>query len=369
MCFDTIKGNLGFGCMRLKMENGKVCYDEFCKMIDAFLDAGFNYFDTAHGYIGGQSETSLRDCLSARHKREEFILANKLSGNFFKTREDILPLFESQLELCGVSYFDFYLFHSLNRHNYEHYKNCDAFNQIKALKEQGKIRHIAMSFHDTADVLDTILSEQPDIEAVQLQFNYLDSDDPTVQSVACYEVAVKHGKKVIVMEPVKGGTLANLPDEAAQEVAKVYGGSHASFAIRYAASFPEVFMVLSGMGNCEMMQDNIGAMGASFVPFDEKEFAAAHAARDIIRRVKQIGCTACEYCTQVCPKEIGIPEIFAQFNQYLAAKKSRGEVRGALKEQSGKISECVKCGACEDICPQGLDIRELLEDAKRELYL
>lgn len=368
MSFDNVKKNLGFGCMRLRMEDGKVHYGEFCKMIDAFLAAGFNYFDTAHGYIGGQSETSLRDCLSARHKREEFVLANKLSGNFFKTYEDIVPFFESQLKLCGVDYFDFYLFHSLNRNNYEHYKNCDAFIQIKKLKEQGKIRHIAMSFHDTADILDKILSEQPDIEAVQLQFNYLDSDDPTVQSLACYDVAVKHGKKVMVMEPVKGGTLANLPDEAANEVSKVYTGSHASFAIRYAASFPNVFMVLSGMGNCDMMNDNINAM-QKFVPFSEKEFDAAYRSRDIIRRVSQIGCTACDYCAEVCPKNIGISKVFAAFNRYLAAKASRRETREALPTDGGKVTGCIKCGKCEEICPQSLKIRDLLAKTADQLYL
>lgn len=368
MFFNEVKKNLAFGCMRLKMEDGKVHYGEFCKMIDAFIDAGFNYFDTAHGYIGGQSETSLRDCLSARHKREEFILANKLSGNYFKAREDVVPLFESQLELCGVEYFDFYLFHSLNRHNYNHYKNCDAFNQVKQLKEQGKIRHIAMSFHDTADILDMILSEQPDIEAVQLQFNYLDSDDPTVQSLACYEVAEKHGKAVMVMEPVRGGALANLPEKAKKEVSKVYSGSDATFALRYAASFPNVFMVLSGMGSCEMMADNISAM-SDFVPFTKEEFDAAYKARDIIREVSQIGCTACDYCAEVCPKDIGISKIFAAYNGYLAAKLSRGEARKALPAKGGKVGDCIKCSKCEKICPQAIKIPELLARVKEDFYL
>ena len=349
------------------MEDGKVHYGEFCKMIDAFLDAGFNYFDTAHGYIGGQSETSIRDCLSARHKREEFILANKLSGNFFKTADDILPLFESQLALCGVEYFDFYLFHSLNKHNYPHYKNCNAFEQVKKLKEQGKVRHIALSFHDTADVLDMILSEQPDIEAVQLQFNYLDSDSPTVQSLACYEVAVKYGKQVMVMEPVKGGTLAKLPDEARKVVSQVYDGSDASFAIRYAASFPNVFMVLSGMGTCEMMDDNISAM-RDFVPFTKEEFDAAYKARDIIREVTQIGCTSCDYCAEVCPKHIGISKIFTAYNSYLAAKASRDDTIKALPSEGGKLGDCIKCSKCEKICPQALKIPELLGNIKNELY-
>ena len=175
------KKNLGFGCMRLKMDGESVDYAEFSKMIDTFLDAGFNYFDTAHGYIDGKSETAIRDCLSARYPRDAFILADKLSAWYFETKEDILPFFNNQLGLCGVDYFDFYLFHCLTRGNYPKYKNADSFNVIKQLKEEGKIKHIGMSFHDTADVLDMILTEQPCIEFVQLQINYLDFDDPGVQ--------------------------------------------------------------------------------------------------------------------------------------------------------------------------------------------
>jgi len=360
VAFDKVKQKLGFGCMRLKMTDDKVDYEEFSRMIDAFIAAGFNYFDTAHGYIDGQSETAIRDCLVARYDREDYVLADKLSCWYFEKEDDILPLFEKQLAQCGVEYFDFYLFHSVTRNYYEKFKSCNAFEIIKKQKEQGRIRHIAMSFHDTAEVLDGILTEQPFIEAVQLQLNYLDYDDPGVQSKACYDVAVKHGKKVIVMEPVRGGYLANLPAQAAEVFDRLKGGSYASYALRYAASFPEVFMVLSGMGSMEMMQDNIKTF-ANFVPLSPEETAAADRAREIIRQVRQIPCTKCRYCTEVCPKNIPVPELFSVYNQVLSAKITRGEAKTLLPQDGGLAADCVKCGKCENVCPQNIEIREHLE--------
>ncbi|MBQ3556259.1 MAG: aldo/keto reductase [Oscillospiraceae bacterium] len=361
MAFDKVKNRLGFGCMRLKMtDDNKVDYEEFSRMIDAFIAAGFNYFDTAHGYIDGQSETAIRDCLVARYDREDYVLADKLSCWYFEKEDDILPLFEKQLAQCGVEYFDFYLFHSVTRNYYEKFKSCNAFEIIKKQKEQGRIRHIAMSFHDTAEVLDRILTEQPFIEVVQLQLNYLDYDDPGVQSKACYDVAVRHGKKVIVMEPVRGGYLANLPAQAAEVFDRLKGGSYASYALRYAASFPEVFMVLSGMGSMEMMQDNINTF-SNFVPLSPEETAATDRAREIIRQVRQIPCTKCRYCTEVCPKNIPVPELFSVYNQVLSAKITRGEAKTLLPQDGGLAADCVKCGKCENVCPQNIEIRKHLE--------
>lgn len=364
MAFDVVKKKLGFGCMRLKMTDGKVDYQEFKAMIDTFINAGFNYFDTAHGYIDGKSEIAIRDCLSSRYKREDFVLANKLSDWYFESEEDIIPLFESQLNLCGVDYFDFYLFHALSSKSYKKHKDCNSFEIVKKLKEQGKVKHIAMSFHDTADVLDMILTEQPSIEAVQLQINYLDYDDPGVQSKACYDVAVKHGKKVIVMEPVKGGALVNLPDKAAQVLDKLNGGSYASYALRYSASFPEVFMVLSGMGNMDMIQDNINSF-ADFVPFSEEEFKAIDRVREIIRQVRQIPCTRCNYCTEVCPKNIPIPENFSVYNKFLSAKITKGEAKNSLPRDGAVAADCIKCGKCEKICPQNISIKQHLENISK----
>ena len=360
MAFEGIKKNFGFGCMRLKMADDKVDYEEFNRMIDAFMAAGFNYFDTAHGYIDGKSETAIRDCLAARYKREEYILANKLSDWYFEKEEDIVPLFESQLQLCGVEYFDFYLFHCLTRHSYPKHKACHSFDIVQNLKKQGKIKHIAMSFHDTADILDEILTEQPCIEAVQLQINYLDYDDPGVQSKACYDVAVKHGKKVIVMEPVKGGHLVNLPEKAAQVFDALGGGSYASYALRYAASFPEVFMVLSGMGDMHMMQDNIRSF-ADFVPLTEEEWNATERAREIIREARQIPCTRCNYCMEVCPKRIPISEFFSVYNQVLTAKITADEAKAAFPKGAAQPSDCIQCGKCVAICPQNIDVKQHIE--------
>ena len=336
MSFDNIKKKLGFGCMRLKMDGDKVDYAEFNKMIDAFIGAGFNYFDTAHGYIDGKSEIAIGECLSARYDREDFILADKLSDWYFEKEEDVIPLFESQLKICGVEYFDFYLFHCLTRKSYPKHKECNTFKTVQKLKEQGKIKHIAMSFHDTADVLDMILSEQPCIEAVQLQINYLDYDDPGVQSKACYDVAVKHGKKVIVMEPVKGGALVNLPPKAEQVLSSLGGGSYASYALRYAASYPEVFMVLSGMGNMDMMQDNINTF-ADFVPLNDEELKATDRVREIIREVRKIPCTGCNYCAEVCRNSIPISELFSICNKYLSSKVTASAAKEEFpKEQFTK---------------------------------
>ena len=360
MGFDNIKKNFGFGCMRLPMKDDDVDYDEFNRMIDAFIAEGFNYFDTAHGYISGKSELAIRDCLASRYPREAFVLANKLTHPYFETEEDVRPFFEDQLKRCGVEYFDFYLFHALNATNYKKHKACKTFETVQKLKEEGKIRHIAMSFHDTADVLDMILTEQGHcIEAVQLQFNYLDYDDPGVQSKKCYDVVIKHGKKVLVMEPVKGGTLVNLPKEAADKLSALTDKSQASFAIRYAASFPEVIMVLSGMGNMDMMKDNISTM-KDFVPFTDAQITATEDLRQIIRKVSQIQCTKCEYCVDGCPVGIKIPYVFANYNQYLAAKITRREAKENQPADSATPDACIKCGACEQICPQSLQIRELL---------
>ena len=360
MNFNKVKGKLGFGCMRLKMAEDKVDYQEFCRMIDTFITSGFNYFDTAHGYIDGKSETAIRDCLVARYNREDYILANKLSDWFFEKEEEIISLFEKQLDICGVEYFDVYVFHCLTRNSYPKHKRCNSFEIAKRLKEQGKINHIAMSFHDTADILDMILTEQPDIEAVQLQINYLDYDDPSVQSKKCYDVAVKHGKKVIVMEPVRGGYLVNLPEEAKKIFDELNGGSYASYALRYAASFPEVFMVLSGMGNMDMMQDNINTF-TDFVPFNEKEYEATDRAREIIRKVIQVPCTGCSYCTDVCPKNIPIPQLFTSYNRMLAAKTTAQEAKDEFPKDKPTASDCIKCGKCEKVCPQSINIKQELE--------
>lgn len=353
--------NFGFGCMRFPMKGEEVDYGQVCQMVDTFLEEGFNYFDTAHGYLEGESEIAVRECLVKRHPRESYILTNKLSNDFFKTEADIRPLFESQLEACGVEYFDYYLMHAQNKEFYKKYKACRAYEVAQELKAEGKVRHVGLSFHDTADVLDMILTEHPEIEVVQIQFNYVDYEDPGIQGRLCYEVCRKHNKPIIVMEPVKGGNLINLPDEAKAILDGLHGGSYASYAIRYAASFEGIFMVLSGMSNMEQMQDNLSYM-KDFQPLTKEEFAAIDKVCAIFKGLDVIPCTACRYCTDGCPKKISIPDLFSCMNGKELYKDWNSDWYYMVHTQNaGKASDCIKCGKCEKACPQHLPIRELLE--------
>lgn len=360
---EKVKKNFGFGMMRLPMNGEDVNIEETKKMVDDFLDAGFNYFDTAHGYISGKSETAIKECLVDRYPRDSYVLTNKLSDSFFKTEEDIRPFFESQLAVCGVEYFDFYLMHAQCSENYKKYKSCRAYETAFELKKEGKVRHVGISFHDSADFLEKILTDYPQIEVVQLQFNYLDYEDPGVQSRACYEVCRKFNKPVIVMEPVKGGSLVNLPEEAKAVIDGLHGGSPASYAIRFAAGFPGIMMVLSGMSNTEQMQDNISFM-KDFKPLNSDELSAIEKVRGVFKKMSMIPCTACCYCVDGCPKHILIPDLFADLN----AKKLHNDWNsdyyyGSIHTANGgKASECIKCGKCEKICPQHLPIRKLHVD-------
>ncbi len=362
MCFDNVKKNFGFGCMRLPMqENGEVDIEQTSKMVDEFIAQGFNYFDTAHGYLDGRSEPALRECLTKRYKREEYILTDKLTMSYFNKQEDIRPFFESQLEACGVEYFDFYLMHSQSKTVFEYFKKCKAYETALELKNEGKIKHFGISFHDTAEVLDEILTEYPQVEVVQIQFNYLDYDDPAVQSRKCYEVCRRHNKPVIIMEPVKGGNLVNLPEYAKAILDDLHGGSPASYAIRFAASFDGVIMVLSGMSNIEQMNDNLSYM-KHFVPLNDTEMEAVRKVADVFHSEHMIPCTACRYCVAGCPKNISIPDLFACMNEVTVFHNWNAGYyyRKVYTVNNGKAGDCIKCGKCEQICPQHLKIRDLL---------
>ena len=364
---DHIKKNFGFGCMRLPMKGNEVNTEEMCRMVDTFLESGFNYFDTAHGYVGTKSETALRECLTSRHPRDSYVLTDKLTNFYFKKEEDIRPFFESQLEACGVDYFDFYLMHAQSAENFAMFKRCRAYETALELKAEGKIRHFGISFHDTADVLDQILTEYPQVEVVQIQLNYMDWDDPAVQSQKCWEVCRKHGKPVIVMEPCRGGNLTNLPDGARAILDELGGGSPASYAIRFAAGHEGIMMVLSGMSDMAQMEDNISYM-KEFKPLDERELAAVEQVKAWFREQNLIPCTACRYCTDGCPMKISIPDLFACMNSKNVFHNWNTDYyyENVHTVNNGKASACIKCGKCETACPQHLPIRELLVKVAEE---
>lgn len=365
---------LGFGMMRLPLldanDAGSIDFETLNRMIDTYMDRGFNYFDTAWMYCDGKSESAAKKALVERYPRDSFTLTTKLPSYMLRTKEDRDKVFNEQLRRTGAGYFDYYLIHDVNSNSIKTFDRLDCFNWLKEKKEQGLVRTMGLSFHDGPELLDKVLSEHPEIELVQLQINYLDWDSLGVQSRACYEVAMKHGKEVLVMEPVKGGMLANVPEE----IEKMFK-SHApemsvpSWAIRFAASLPNVVMVLSGMSDMQQLLDNTDYM-MNFVPLTEEEVNICHKAADIINRDIAIPCTGCAYCIVDCPKNVNIPKYFALYNADLQENKKTGWTSqqgyyGSLNAVFGKASDCVKCGKCEKMCPQHLHIRDYLDNVAK----
>ncbi len=363
---------LGLGMMRLPLtdpqNNGSVDMKSVCEMVDLFLKKGFTYFDTAYMYHDGQSECVVKKAITDRYPRESFLLASKMPVMRVTRPEDVPAFFEEQKEKCGVSYFDYYLLHNLNRNHYKIALDHGVFDELRRRRDGGQIRHLGFSFHDTADVLDKILSEQPDMEFVQLQINYLDWDDHKVQSRLCYETARKHGKKIIIMEPVKGGTLARLPENAEKLLSDYApGNSPASYALRFAAEKEGVMMVLSGMSDRAQLEDNMKTMDPP-VPLSEQEEKMLEGVLSLIRQSYAIPCTACSYCTEDCPRSIPTPALFKLYNAHLQALnegKFVGKEEYAALTEKVKASDCIECGVCESRCPQHIGIIRALKRVRR----
>lgn len=350
----------GFGAMRLPVteaDNPKsIDQEQLNLMVDRFMENGFTYFDTAYPYHEQMSEIAIRKALVERYDRDSFVLADKMPTVLVKSADEYPRYFEEQLAKCGVEYFDYYLLHNMGKDRYKKTQDFGGFEFCERMKAEGKIKKLGFSFHDSADVLERILNDHPDVDFVQLQINYLDWENEVIQSKLCWETAVKHGKQIVVMEPVKGGTLARLPKEA-EDILKAYNpdASMASYALRFVASLDNVFMVLSGMNNIEQVIENTAIM-SDLKPLNEEELKLLEKVVEIIRRSVEIPCTSCGYCMEVCPKNIAIPALFGLYNNYKINNNFSNMYHERIIYNRGKSSDCLGCGRCVSNCPQHIDI-------------
>ncbi len=364
---------LGFGLMRLPLvdpgDRTRIDMPQLIRMVDAFLESGFLYFDTAYMYHGYTSESAVREALVRRHPRDSYMLATKMPTMFLKTKDGLERIFNEQLAKCGVEYFDYYLLHNLGAYHYAVAKELGAFEFIQKKKEEGRILHTGFSFHDTADVLDDVLTAHPEVDMVQLQLNYLDWESESIQSRKCYETARAHQKPIVGMEPVKGGTLAALPPPAEKLLRDVAPRrSPSSWAIRFAASHEGVELILSGMSELAQLLENTETMG-DFSPMTDAEFAIVGQVAAMLQNSAAIPCTACGYCEETCPKQIPIRRYFSLYNAEKHALNKGFSTQQTYYENVVATfptpSDCIRCNECETQCPQHLPVPDLLEDVAK----
>lgn len=357
--YEPIK-QLGFGYMRIPFTNGDFDYEEICKMVDIYINSGFNYFDTAFGYARQKAEKAIKHTLVERYERSQFLLADKLTECYIDQEQDIVPFFLKQLENCGVEYFDYYFLHAITKEYYEKFVRCNAFEVLKKLKQEGKIRHIGISYHDSAHLLDQILNEHPEIEVVQIQFNFIDYDDPVIQSNRNYEVVRKHKLPVFIMEPLKGGSVIKIA-EASQEIC-IDSEDIIKMAFRFCASFSNVAIILSGMNNKTVVEENCKFF-RNISPLTKDEFEQVAVLRESLKKKKAVQCTFCQYCKEQCPVQMPIPELIAAYNSKIMFKGWNSKLYyNAIISDGKKPSECIGCGLCEKRCPQHLKIRNILKN-------
>ena len=362
---------LGFGLMRLPEKDGSVDIEHVSRMVDVYMQAGMNYFDTAYVYHGGNSEKAIKEALVKRWPRDKFMLATKLPAWCLKEPADRDRIFSEQLERCGVDYFDFYLLHSIeDGGNGDTYERLDCFNWALQKKAEGKIRHFGFSFHGSPAYLIQVLDRHPEVEFVQIQLNYADWKNPVVRSGELYEILHARNVPMIIMEPVKGGMLAGLtPELEAMYKAVRPEASVASWALRFVGSLPGVMTILSGMSAEEQVRDNIGTF-TNFEPLTDEERELVGKVRDIMLNVPQIGCTSCRYCTPGCPMNISIPDVFRAVNTmtlYGDVFRPKAFYGGVIGQGHGRAADCIGCGQCESVCPQHLPIIDLLKEAAGKL--